>query len=305
MTRYTFPGDLFLYEGASNAVLLGAGATFRVWTARTGGTDITASMTQGDGVTALLTNGSGDIVADPDGVVIIYVAAVGGLERYPVVGVEPLEQALLANPSSGFVEDPANPGFYIPGSGGTGGTTDPEVVRDTMATALQAGTNVTITPNDAANTITIAASGTTDPEVVRDTMATALVAGSNVTITPNDLANTITIASTASGGSGGGSNVTLTVAANDASTHSKTTADYLCDGVDDHVQINTAIAALPTNGGKVELSEGNFDITSSILIQNDNVTLAGVGAGQRSGGTQTGTGTRLLADSGIASNIIR
>lgn len=40
-----------------------------------------------------------------------------------------------------------------------GGTTDPEVVRDTMAAALRAGTNVTITPDDAANTITIAANG--------------------------------------------------------------------------------------------------------------------------------------------------
>jgi hypothetical protein len=40
------------------------------------------------------------------------------------------------------------------------------------------------------------------PELIRDTMAAALVAGSNVTITPNDGADTITIA--ASGGGGGG-----------------------------------------------------------------------------------------------------
>ena len=40
------------------------------------------------------------------------------------------------------------------------------------------------------------------PELIRDTMATALVAGANVTITPNDGADTITIA--ASGGGGGG-----------------------------------------------------------------------------------------------------
>jgi hypothetical protein len=39
-------------------------------------------------------------------------------------------------------------------------------------------------------------------ELIRDTMATALVAGANVTITPNDGADTITIA--ASGGGGGG-----------------------------------------------------------------------------------------------------
>ncbi len=39
------------------------------------------------------------------------------------------------------------------------------------------------------------------PELIRDTMASALVAGANVTITPNDGADTITI--TASGGGGG------------------------------------------------------------------------------------------------------
>ena len=40
------------------------------------------------------------------------------------------------------------------------------------------------------------------PELIRDTMGTALVAGSNVIITPNDAGDTITIAS--SGGGGGG-----------------------------------------------------------------------------------------------------
>ena len=77
---------------------------------------------------------------------------------------------------------------------------DPEFVRDTIAAALVQGTNVTITPNDAGDTITIAATdtNTTDPEVVRDTMASALVAGANVTLTVDDAANTITVA--ASGG---------------------------------------------------------------------------------------------------------
>ncbi len=38
-------------------------------------------------------------------------------------------------------------------------TAAPELIRDTMATALVAGPNITITPNDGADTITIAASG--------------------------------------------------------------------------------------------------------------------------------------------------
>lgn len=40
------------------------------------------------------------------------------------------------------------------------------------------------------------------PELIRDTMATALVGGTNVTITPDDAANTITISATGGGGGG-------------------------------------------------------------------------------------------------------
>lgn len=42
-----------------------------------------------------------------------------------------------------------------------GGSTDPEVVRDTMASTLVAGSNVTITPDDAGDTITVAATDMT------------------------------------------------------------------------------------------------------------------------------------------------
>ena len=81
---------------------------------------------------------------------------------------------------------------------------DPEFVRDTIATALVAGAGVTITPNDGADTITISSSVTqyTD-EMARDAIGSALVAGAGVTITVNDGADTITISST--GGGGGGS----------------------------------------------------------------------------------------------------
>lgn len=74
--------------------------------------------------------------------------------------------------------------------------TDPEVVRDTIATALVEGTGIDITVDDAGETITIAATGgggATDPEVVRDTIAAALVNGTNINIVVNDAGDTITI----------------------------------------------------------------------------------------------------------------
>lgn len=74
---------------------------------------------------------------------------------------------------------------------GASATTDPETVRDVIAAALVAGSGVTVTVNDAGDTITLTA--TTDPEVVRDTLGSALVAGSGVTIVVDDAANTVTI----------------------------------------------------------------------------------------------------------------
>lgn len=56
-----------------------------------------------------------------------------------------------------------------------------------------AGTGIIVNANDVAIDLTAEA------ERIRDTMGTALVAGTGVTITPNDGADTITIASTGSG----------------------------------------------------------------------------------------------------------
>ncbi len=67
---------------------------------------------------------------------------------------------------------------------------DPEFVRDTIAAALVAGTNITITVNDALDTITI--TNQVDAEYIRDTMGTALQASTGLSIVVNDVANTIT-----------------------------------------------------------------------------------------------------------------
>ncbi len=75
-----------------------------------------------------------------------------------------------------------------------------EAVQDIVGAFLVAGTNVTVTYNDAGNTFTInatASGGATDPEIVRDVIGAAMVAGSGIQITVNDAGDTITIASTA------------------------------------------------------------------------------------------------------------
>jgi hypothetical protein len=166
-----------------------------------------------------------------------------------------------------FEEDPVDPGFFIPGEGASN---DPEFIRDTIASALVAGSNVTITPNDAGDTITIAAA--TDPEVVRDTMATALVAGANVTITPNDAGDTITIASTGGGGGSVSNAPTYIVATSDSTQADKdaATADgFLAGSTNAHVQIQAAIDAAMQNtsgGGTVKLCPGTYNTTATVSL---------------------------------------
>jgi len=56
---------------------------------------------------------------------------------------------------------------------------------------------------------------------------------------------------------------TIVVAASDSLTPS---GDYVCDGVDDHVQILAALAALPATGGTVMLLEGTYNCEASIAM---------------------------------------
>jgi len=66
---------------------------------------------------------------------------------------------------------------------------------------------------------------------------------------------------------------TFIIAASDSKD--KTRADYVCDGIDDHVQINQAINDLPSVGGKIFLLEGTYNITSSIVLNKHSITLEG------------------------------
>lgn len=64
-----------------------------------------------------------------------------------------------------------------------------------------------------------------------------------------------------------------------ASSTSVGGADYYCDGTADDVQIQAAIDALPSAGGKVLLREGTFTLAAGIIIAKNGVTIQGVGKG--------------------------
>lgn len=150
-----------------------------------------------------------------------------------------------------------------------------ETVQDIVGAFIVAGTNVTVTYNDTANTFTINATagggGSTDPEIVRDVIGAAMVAGSGIQITVNDAGDTITIASTAvlptrqviagTGLNGGGdlsADRTLSVAYG-------TTAGSAAQGNDSRLsnaRTPTAHASTHASGGSDPLAVTNLGVGS-------------------------------------------
>ncbi|MDV2481652.1 hypothetical protein F8E02_06465 [Methanoculleus sp. Wushi-C6] len=57
---------------------------------------------------------------------------------------------------------------------------------------------------------------------------------------------------------------TIVVAANGSSAADKAKATYVCDGRDDHVELQAALDALPPSGGTVALTAGTFNCAGSI-----------------------------------------
>ena len=60
--------------------------------------------------------------------------------------------------------------------------------------------------------------------------------------------------------------VTLRIASSTATTTEKAAADYVCTGTGDEVNINTALGLIKTTGGRVELSEGVFNLANPIAF---------------------------------------
>jgi hypothetical protein len=78
-----------------------------------------------------------------------------------------------------------------------------EQVQDTVAAMMVAGAGITLTYNDAANTLTVTSTatgtgtGVTDPEVVRDTIGVALRGAGGITVAVDDAGDTVTLTLTA------------------------------------------------------------------------------------------------------------
>jgi len=66
------------------------------------------------------------------------------------------------------------------------------------------------------------------------------------------------------------------VAASDSSAADKTAADYVCDGVNDHAEIQAALNALPSSGGVVLLKSGTYNC-AGIIAPKAGSTLMGEG----------------------------
>lgn len=73
-----------------------------------------------------------------------------------------------------------------------------------------------------------------------------------------------------------GSWPTFVIAASDAPNSIKNKADYICDGLDDQVEINTLIDSMPNSGACIQFTNGTFWVTDKIHIYNkSNIALIG------------------------------
>ena len=73
-------------------------------------------------------------------------------------------------------------------------------------------------------------------------------------------------------------NVVIYVGSAELNVEQKNSCDYVCDGVDDQIEINKAIDSLPDSGGELHLSRGIFNISNPISIKK-RIKLVGEGKG--------------------------
>jgi hypothetical protein len=101
------------------------------------------------------------------------------------------------------------------------------------------------------------------------------------------------------GSDGAGRRTALVVASSEAVAAVRATADYVCDGTADQVQINAAIA---TGAGTVMLSGGRFWLSAPITANRSGMSLLGSGRflDQSANSLSNGGGTGLVVASGFS-----
>lgn len=143
-----------------------------------------------------------------------------------------------------------------------------EAVQDAVASLLAAGTNVSLSYNDAANTLTVTSTGGSggglDAEAVRDAIGVALVGIGNISVVVNDAADTITISTTATQNS-------TDAQLRDRSTHTGTQAISTVTGLStrlttietDVTQAENDLLALDNRVDVLEAAPGDIPITGN------------------------------------------
>lgn len=97
----------------------------------------------------------------------------------------------------------------------------------------------------------------------------------------------------------GGRGPTFLVAATGATDARKASADFVCDGTADDVQIQAAIDALPAGGGTVMLTEGTLTVASPVQLKSGTRLI-----GQGRSSFNPASGTIIKAVASLDDNII-
>lgn len=108
------------------------------------------------------------------------------------------------------------------------------------------------------------------------------------------------------GAAGGKEYATVVVAAVDTHESGKTPADFICTGADDQTTLVAALAALPANGGKILLLEGQYEFSATFMITKPYTTLQGMGRSTIINAPATADGShpiRIFADYVVVSNL--
>ncbi len=99
-------------------------------------------------------------------------------------------------------------------------------------------------------------------------------------------------------------NVVIYVGSAELSDEQKLSCDYICDGVDDQIEIIQAIDSLPDSGGEVHLSRGIFNITNPIYIRK-RIKLVGEGKGVTLDRNNVNSGGTTLLSENTSGSVIQ